>query len=258
MKYSRFYKNTGFSHVILICVITVFSVVGLAGYKVFTVRNDATDSISTQGISPENEHNSDQTPAAADSQQPVPPPIAPSAPGMHQVPPPNPPAVTTPAPTPSSKPVFTTQVKIVGDEACQTNTLDALKLLSEKAPIHYTTVQSHIGIIQCTAQGSGMFAYENPPLYKVGDATRNAGTIWYASTIAHDAGHSKLYRDYLSNHPGESVPGDVWTGESAERACLDAQYDALSKIGGSQSQLDYVENIINSQYYNIPYDQRWW
>jgi hypothetical protein len=103
-----------------------------------------------------------------------------------------------------------------------------------------------------------MYAYENPPRYVVGDATRNAGTVWFAGTIAHDAGHSKLYHDYLTANPGQPVPNDVWTGEKAEKTCLEAQQDALGKIGGTQAQLDYVSNIINSQYYNIPYDQRWW
>jgi hypothetical protein len=32
----------------------------------------------------------------------------------------------------------------------------------------------------------------------------------------------------------------------------------LGKIGGTQYQLDYVANVINTQYYNVPYSQRWW
>jgi hypothetical protein len=174
-------------------------------------------------------------------------------------------------PTPAAKPAqaprlnaiapaapFTTPIQIRGDAACQSDTLAALQLLSAKAPTHYATITQYIGIIECASQGSGIYAYDNPPLYLVGDATRNAGTVWYAGTIAHDAGHSKLYHDYLSAHPGQPVPDDVWTGKSAEITCLAAQYDALSKIGGTQSQLSYVQNVINTQYYNIPYAQRWW
>lgn len=163
------------------------------------------------------------------------------------------PPASAPANTPSSTPI-----KISGDAACISSTTDALKLLSDKAPTHYATVIKYIGIIACQSAGSGMFAYENPPRYVVGDATRNAGTIWYAGTIAHDAGHSKLYHDYLDAHPGGGVPDDVWTGQSAEATCLAAQADALKEIGADQSTIDYVNNIISSQYWNIPYDQRWW
>jgi hypothetical protein len=174
--------------------------------------------------------------------------------------PPTPLSKPAPAPRPSTvaPAPFTTPIQIRGDAACQSDTLAALQLLSAKAPTHYATVMQYIGIIQCASQGSGMYAYDNPPLYLVGDATRNAGTVWYAGTIAHDAGHSKLYHDYLSAHPGQAVPDDVWTGQSAEITCLAAQYDALSKIGGTPSQLTYVQNVINTQYYNVPYDQRWW
>lgn len=153
---------------------------------------------------------------------------------------------------------FVTSIVIKGDSTCQSSTLSALKLLNDNAPTHYSIVKSYVGVIECVSKGSGMAAFETPPRYMVGDATRNAGTVWFAGTIAHDAGHSRLYHDYLSNNPGQSVPNDVWTGEAAERTCLEAQYDALSKIGATQSQLDYVRNIINSQYYNTPYDQRWW
>jgi hypothetical protein len=168
------------------------------------------------------------------------------------------PAATAPKKTARPPATFTTSITIRGDAACQATTLSALKLLHDQAPTHYATVTTYMGIIECLPQGSGMYAYENPPRYVVGDATRNAGTVWYAGTIAHDAGHSKLYHDYLSAHPGQAVPNDVWTGQSAEAACLDAQYDALSKIGATQSQLDYIKSVINTQYWNIPYAQRWW
>lgn len=168
------------------------------------------------------------------------------------------PVSTAPAMPAAPLAAFTTPVQIRGDAGCQSSTIEALKLLSHKAPAHYATVTKYVGIIECASQGSGMFAYENPTRYLVGDATRNAGTVWYAGTIAHDAGHSQLYHAYLIANPGSSVPNDVWTGESAEKTCLEAQHDALSKIGGTQYQLDYIRNVINTQYYNVPYDQRWW
>lgn len=176
------------------------------------------------------------------------------------------PVVTTPEPTPKPvapkpqpKPAFTAPISIEGDEDCYNDTLAALELIAEKAPGHYAVVTQYIGVIKCVTQGSGMEAYLTPPRYLAGDVTRSGGTMWYAGTIVHDAGHSKLYNDYLTSHPDEEfVPGDIWTGQNAEAACLAVQHDALAEMGADKGTLDYVANVINSGYWNVPYDQRWW
>lgn len=149
-------------------------------------------------------------------------------------------------------------IKITGDSTCITKTNQALTLLKNKAIVHYNIIIKFVGTIQCVNSGSGMYAWENPPRYVVGKATVNAGTIWYAGTLVHDACHSKEYHDYLLTHPGSTVPSNVYTGKSAEALCLNAQYDALVKIGATKSTLDYVKNIINSNYWNVPYSGRWW
>ncbi len=230
-------------------VVLVISVVSFAGYKVSnTIAKSKTVSTTKPSLEIE------QTKVEPKQEQVVPVSVNPPV-SKDKAPQPTPPS---PAPVQKSTSTFTTSITIKGDATCQSQTLEALKLLSTNTPKHYSTITSYISVIECVAQGSGMLAYENPPRYLVGDATRNAGTVWLAGTIAHDAGHSRLYHDYLSAHPGESVPNEIWTGEAAERTCLEAQHDALTKIGGTQTQLDHVMNIINSQYYNVPYDQRWW
>jgi hypothetical protein len=127
-----------------------------------------------------------------------------------------------------------------------------------KARSHFETVQKYIEVIECSEQGSGMFAYETPTRFLTRASTRNAGTIWYAGTIVHDAGHSKLYNDFKTSDPNSSVPDDVWTGQSAEAACLAVQADALQEIGADQSTIDYVNNILQTEYWNVPYSERWW
>lgn len=150
--------------------------------------------------------------------------------------------------TSAKTPTATTySIEIVGDAACQNDTAQALDLLKSRAETHYNVIIQYIGIIECINQGSGMWAWEEPPRYKVGDATRGGGTLWYAGTIAHDACHSKLYHD-----------GKTWTGEQAEAECVNVQYDALEKMGAPQSTLDYVRNLISTEYWNIPYEDRWW
>lgn len=152
----------------------------------------------------------------------------------------------------------TDTIKIKGDKNCVEKTQEALGLLQSKVADHYNTVDKYVAIIECTTQGSGMYAWETPPRYQVGKATIEAGTIWYAGTIIHDSCHSKQYHDYLSANNSATVPDKVWTGKEAEKQCLDIQYDALSRIGADQSTLDYVKNIINSQYWDVSYNNRWW
>lgn len=166
--------------------------------------------------------------------------------------------VVSPTSTVKTTPKDTHVIKVKGDENCIAKTNEALNLLQSKAQVHYNVVIKYVGVIECANQGSGMYAYESPPRYQVGKATYEAGMIWYAGTITHDSCHSKQYHDYLSINNSASVPSEVWIGKKAERQCLDVQYDALIKIGADQNILDYVKNIINSEYWNVNYDNRWW
>ncbi|MCK9186290.1 S-layer homology domain-containing protein [Candidatus Gracilibacteria bacterium] len=150
-------------------------------------------------------------------------------------------------------------IKIKGNEDCITKTNDALDLLKEKAKTNYDMVVKYVGIIECADTQSGMSVWEDPPRYQVGKATMDAGTIWYAGTIVHDAYHSKLYNDYLAQNPSSTVPTEIYSGKDAEQQCLDIQYEALVDIGAAQHTLDYIKNeAINTEYWNIDYEDRWW
>ncbi len=149
-------------------------------------------------------------------------------------------------------------IQIIGTDNCVTQTNEALSLLRNKSKTHYDIVITYIGVIECTDTQSGMHAWEKPPRFQVGNATRNAGTIWYAGTIVHDAWHSKQYNDYVLTQGTTAVPAEVYSGKNAEAECLDMQHDALSNIGATQSTLDYIQEVIKSEYWNVDYDKRWW
>lgn len=147
-------------------------------------------------------------------------------------------------------------ISLIGDSYCVSRTNESLDLLKNKAPTHYDTVVKYIGTVECVQSGTGIYVYENPPRALIGKTILDAGVIWHAGGLAHEACHSKLYSDYKLNNP--DVPIDVYSGRNAEAQCLDIQYDALSKIGASQWDLDYIKNVINTEYWNIPYENRWW
>ena len=147
---------------------------------------------------------------------------------------------------------------IDGDSTCVSETEKALNLLKREVPNHYGIANQYIGEIRCVESGSGMAAWEEPPVFLVGEVTLTAGTIWYAGTIIHDACHSKLYHDYLAMNSVSSTPGEVYSGREAEAQCLAAQLDALRGIGAPSYMLDYVREGIDSEYWEVPYDERYW
>ena len=147
---------------------------------------------------------------------------------------------------------------INGDSTCVSETEKALNLLKREVPNHYGIANQYIGEIRCVESGSGMAAWEEPPVFLVGEVTLTAGTIWYAGTIIHDACHSKLYHDYLAMNSVPSTPGEVYSGREAEAQCLAAQLDALRGIRAPSYMLDSVREGIDSEYWEVPYDERYW
>ena len=148
------------------------------------------------------------------------------------------------------------KITIKGDEVCQNKTVEALNLLKVKSPESYKDVESYIGIIECAPAGSGVYANENPPRFLVGNQTRDAGVIWYAGSIVHDAHHSMLYNQYFAAHKGQHVPAEIWTGKQAEQDCINVQYKALEDLGADQATLDYLKNTINTNYWET--ENRTW
>lgn len=151
------------------------------------------------------------------------------------------------------------EIAIVGDDSCKTKTNQALDLLRNNAGIHYEVVTYHVGVIECVDKGSGIEVWATPPRFRAGEITVDGGTIWYAGTIVHDSCHSKLYSDYLKKNPQTGfVPSNIYSGKDAEAQCLVVQHNALVLLGAPQTTLDTVENALESEYWKIPYEDRWW
>lgn len=148
--------------------------------------------------------------------------------------------------------------RIVGDSGCLSDTNAALQLLKEKAPIHYSVVNEYIKVIECSDKGSGMYVADNPPKALIGRPTMKAGVDWYASVLAHESCHSKQYRDYKAEHPSEIVPSEMYHGRAAETQCLNVQYDTLQKLEAPRYLTDYIKKVIDTEYWDVPYGERWW
>jgi hypothetical protein len=103
----------------------------------------------------------------------------------------------------------------------------------------FKVVKQYIAVIK-ESETSGMEAWLVKPSYGVGKRTWQAGAVWYASTIAHDAFHSKLYHDAKDKLKGKEPSDTAWTGKEAEKKCLRFQADALRQMRAEKRQIDYV------------------
>lgn len=148
---------------------------------------------------------------------------------------------------------------IEGSSSFISRTSQAL-ILVIRAP-SFATVRSYIGKIAESAR-SGMRAYADPPTYEVGRATSTSNVFWYASTIAHDSYHSKLYHDAALRH--RRVPASAWTGPAAERACNEFQIRILRELRSLNPAvvdhyITYLQGIISSgRNYYSDYGSRSW
>jgi hypothetical protein len=151
-------------------------------------------------------------------------------------------------------PWASTPPRVVGSDRFVKQVESALRLIKTRSPETHRLVQHNVAIIsQC--KRSGMWAYKNPPVYEMADATTFYSVTWCAATIAHDALHSKLYHDYLAAH-GKPVPSDVWTGREAEIKCISFQLEVLRKIEASQHEVDYCAKL-NGEHYDADRDGKY-
>ncbi len=228
-------------------------------------------------VTPTLEPTSTPLPTATPTLEPTstPPPTATPTPEPTPTPPPTATPTPEPTPTPTPSPFLSVEWTsslpptypfqdiphefiISGDSICVSQTEKALNLLKREVPNHFGIANQYIGEIRCVESGSGMAAWSKPPVFLAGKKTVEAGTIWYAGTIIHDACHSKQYHDYLAMNSVSSTPGEVYSGREAETQCLAAQLDAIRGIGAPPHMLDYVREVIESEYWGVPYDERYW
>jgi hypothetical protein len=131
-------------------------------------------------------------------------------------------------------------IKITGTPEFKDQVIGALVLLKTRSPEAYQIVTNYIGAI-AQASRSGMAAQRNPPTYDLNERSAFHSLTWCAGSIAHDSIHSKLYHDYLRQHPGSNtVPDDIWTGEAVELRCLAHQIQVSKEIDAPSSEIGWL------------------
>ena len=163
---------------------------------------------------------------------------------------------TTIPPTTTTSAVAEVSIDIQGDTAFVDHTSATLELLRSGAPDWYAQVVDYIEVITSVKEGSGMMVESRT--FLAGEQTAYAPgyeeadqRVWYASTMVHDACHSRLY-----------ATGEAHTGRDAELECLMNQVEALKLLDGVGFLTEYVQGLIDgvddpgNDYWNNP-DRHW-
>lgn len=134
---------------------------------------------------------------------------------------------------------------IEGNRQFVGQTKKALKLLKTRSNLIYkSTVLPYIKKIKLH-KTSGMNVFAKMPTYEVANQTAFSSLKWYASTMAHDAYHSKLYFDYKKKHKGQ-VPRKAFANQKSESRCIKFQIKVAKKIGASAADIKYLKSLDGS------------
>jgi hypothetical protein len=96
---------------------------------------------------------------------------------------------------------------------------------------------------------SGVHADRDRPVIDVGQRIWNSPTIWYASGIAHEGFHIKLYREAKMRNGGDEPKVNTWGGAEAEKKCLEFQLRVLQELKAPNGFLEYVRQLMKSPNY---------
>ena len=154
------------------------------------------------------------------------------------------------------------KIEIKGPEEFLEATVSALNLLGQKDPESYQMTKDYLGKIESVNRGSGVYMWESPPRFVVGEKSVEVPTRIYASSIVHDAYHSKLYNDALQNGCDKAEALAVSTGRRAELSCVKVQGESLARTTGFLPfrLLDWLNLTFSKgrRYEEIPYEDRDW
>ena len=144
---------------------------------------------------------------------------------------------------------------IIGCPDFVRRTGDALDLLTNNEA--FEIVRPYLAVIR-NHLWSGLHPFPTPT-FRVGRRTWTSPTIWYASTIVHDACHSMLFHQSrpLSLRWLPFFRAAAWSGKDAEIQCLRLQLDALCELNADRSTVEYVEGIMQNPTYHKTWFRDW-
>jgi hypothetical protein len=132
-------------------------------------------------------------------------------------------------------------IEILGEKDFVEYICQALDLIYKKSFEAYQVIVKYIGQIR-EYPYTGMCVHSIPPICFLSRIVAYPSSTWAASCIAHEAYHSKLYNDYLSNNPHSYVPHEIYSGQKIELECNVFQLEVSYAINSPQEEIDWLKS----------------
>lgn len=149
-------------------------------------------------------------------------------------------------------------LRIFGDKEFKNLTIKILSLIKEKTMEDYKFIAKYIKYI-CQFNKSGVYTYTWPALCTIKKESAMSSDMWYAGTLAHEAYHVYLYKNFKDACPhSNGVPSEIDSGKDAEKKCLEFESSVLKKIGADQKTINLVLAAIDTNFWEVlPKERNW-
>ena len=149
-------------------------------------------------------------------------------------------------------------ITVHGPQGFREQVAAALRLLDAEAPESFRLCERYFGMV-IMSRHSGVDVQARPVIVMLGEWAASASPRYVACTLAHEAFHCRLYWSYREDHPGaHHVPREVFSGENAERECLEYQIEVLRQLGGTDQEASGLRDSLKTEYWKVPWLQRTW
>ena len=148
-------------------------------------------------------------------------------------------------------------IEIRGRQAFRDRVAAALRLLHAGAPAAFSLCEQYFDLV-IMSRHSGVHVEMRPGIVMLGEWAIEASARYLASGLAHEAFHCSLYWSYRDRHPGRDAPTDVFSGERAERECLEYQISVLRQLGETEERAAHLRDLMKTEWWNVPWHERTW
>jgi len=148
-------------------------------------------------------------------------------------------------------------IEIRGRQAFCDQVAAALRLLRTEVPEAFALCQRHFDLV-IMSRHSGVDVGMRPAIVMLGEPASTVSMAYLASDLAHEAMHCSLYRSYSDRDPDRDVPAAIYSGEDAERQCLEYQISVLKQLGETDADASRLRDLMKTKWWNVPWHERTW
>ena len=139
-------------------------------------------------------------------------------------------------------------IDIKGSVAFRARTIEALRLMQSDAPREFDEVCAVVTQIRQDAR-SGTDV-ETGRVTIANASSLDVSLAWFASVLAHEAHHARLFRIERKHRQGNEV-------FTAEIDCINVQLEVLKRLGGNEREIDWLASKRDGHHPDMDHDGKY-